>query len=342
MSANRIDLFRKTMALEEVDEVLVIPSVSEWVSTFSGIPLKELLFNPEAIVSAQTDAQEAAGYDALFAYVDPLYIPEAFGCPLLLRSSGADVSPLDIRNKGDAGALRIPSIRKDGRLPLLLDVADQLVHLPRRKVPVLGFAEGPVTTVSRILGAQKMGRALIQNRLMVNKVIEKVNQLLLIFGRTLRQIGVDALMMADPVSSSALISPKIYAEFVLPSLKQLIQNLRIPVILHLCGDTRPILNLMAETGARILSLDQCMDLAQAKGVLAGRCGIGGNVDPIHALSLGTPEDVKRETLRCLLQGGKKGFILMAGCDVPAGTPLENLKTMVKVARSDSSRPIPLP
>jgi len=90
--------------------------------------------------------------------------------------------------------------------------------------------------------------------------------------------------------------------------------------------------MMADTGAKILSLDQCMDLAMAKQRLAGRCGIGGNVDPINALLLGTVADVKRETLRCLQQGGKRGYVLMAGCAVPPRTPIENLRAMIETAR----------
>jgi uroporphyrinogen decarboxylase len=74
-----------------------------------------------------------------------------------------------------------------------------------------------------------------------------------------------------------------------------------------------------------------MDLTMAKQIIEGRCGIGGNVDPIILLS-GKPEDVRRETLRCLEKGGKKGYILMAGCAVPAETPFENLKTMIEVAK----------
>jgi MtaA/CmuA family methyltransferase len=133
-----------------------------------------------------------------------------------------------------------------------------------------------------------------------------------------------------------LISPEFYRKYVLPHLQPLIKVIGIPVILHVCGNTQPILPFMAETGARVLSLDQCMDLTLAKQAVAGRCGIGGNVDPIQTLLLGTPEDVKRETLRCLREGGKKGFILMAGCAVPPGTPLENLRAMIESARGLSS------
>ena len=313
------------MAFKEVQEVPVIPQVASWVAKSSGVPLKDLIINPEAIVRAQINAQKALGYDALFAYIDPLYIPEAFGCPLVFLSSGPDVSSLPIKNEEDARALSIPDIRKDGRLPLILRVAGDLVRFPERQVPVLGLVEGPFTTASRILSAERMMRDLIRDRSLVERMLEKVGALLCRFGRALAETGAEGLIVADPVSSSTMISPKIYRDMVLPHLRQFIESLPIPVILHVCGDTRPILSLMAETGARVLSLDQCMDLAKAKEALAGRCGIGGNVDPIQVLFLGTPEDVKKETLNCLKQGGKRGYILMAGCAVPAGTPIDNLR-----------------
>lgn len=328
--------FHNVMDLKTVEEVPVVPLMGGWIAKFSGGPPKELLSDSAAIVKAQIKGQKAVGYDALFAYIDPLYVPEAFGCRLLFRSSGADVSPLEIESEEDIKALRIPDIRRDGRLPLILNVAGQLVRYSEREVPVLGLVEGPFTTSSRIWGADKMMKALIKHRAMVERMLEKVVKLLSDFGKALAEIGVDGLMIADPVSSSTMISPKFYDEYVLPHLQHLIKAIGIPVILHVCGNTQSILHLMTETGARVLSLDQCMDLVLAKEIVAGRCGIGGNVDPIQTLLLGTPDDVKRETLRCLKAGGKKGFILMAGCAVPPGTPLENLKAMIETARDSSS------
>ena len=160
------------MAFKEVQEVPVIPQVASWVAKSSGVPLKDLIINPEAIVWAQINAQKAVGYDALFAYIDPLYIPEAFGCPLVFLSSGPDVSPLPIKSEEDVRALSIPDIRKDGRLPLILNVAGDLVRFPERQVPVLGLVEGPFTTASRILSAEQMMRDLIRNGSMVERTIE--------------------------------------------------------------------------------------------------------------------------------------------------------------------------
>lgn len=331
--SSRIDAFRKAMAMEEVEQVPAIPTVSGWVARFSGIPLKALIYDADAMVKAHLEAQKAVGYDALFAYIDPLYIPESFGCQLAFLSSGAaDAVPLDLKTAADVDALRFPDIRKDSRLPLILSVVERLVNSPGRAVPVLPLVEAPFTNCARMLSTEKMMRAVLKNRPLVEKLLDKVAQLLSQFGQAVGELGADGLIIADPVGSSTMVSARIYEELVLPHLKRFIKSLQIPAILHVCGDTEPILDMMADTGARILSLDQCMDLAKAKDKVAGRCGVGGNVDPVNVLLLGTVDDVKRETLRCLKQGGRKGYVLMAGCAVSPRTPIENIRAMIDTAR----------
>jgi MtaA/CmuA family methyltransferase len=329
----RIDAFRKAVALQEVEQVPVTPGMAGWVARFSGVPLKQLIYDVDAMVKAHVDAQKLLGYDALFAYIDALFIPEAFGCSIIhLASGGLDATPVDIKSAEDVEALPAPDARKDGRAPLMLKVAERLAGIPDRGVPVIPLVEGPFTTCARILGVERMMRAVMKNKPMVEKMLQKVGRFLAQYGEALAQHGVDGLIIADPVGSSTMVSPPLYRSMVLPELQRFIKGLKMPTILHVCGDTEPILDMMAETGANILSLDQCMDLGKAKQHLAGRCGIAGNVDPINALLLGTVDDVKRETLKCLTQGGKKGYILMAGGAVPPGTPTENLKAMIETAR----------
>ncbi len=327
-----IDSFKKAVAMEEVEQVPVMPTVSGWVAKFSGIPLATLMYDADAMAKAQIEAQKLVGHDALFGYMDALFIPEAFGCGISFTSSGPSAEPLDISDEADVEALPMPDIYHDGRLPTIQTFVAKLVNAPGREVPVLALTEGPFTTSARIYGTEKMMRAVMKNRSTVEKLLDKVGAVLSGFGRAVGELGADGLIIADPVGSSTMVSPKVYRELVLPHLQRFIGALNIPAILHVCGNTRPILNLMAETGAKILSLDQCMDLAEAKEQLAGRCGIAGNVDPIDVLLRGTVAEVKRETLKCLQRGGKKGYILMAGCAVPPATPLENLKAMIETAK----------
>ena len=59
----------------------------------------------------------------------------------------------------------------------------------------------------------------------------------------------------------------------------------------------------------------------------------GNIDPSGVLAMGTVEDVSKKTLELLeIYKDSNRFILNAGCAIPAETPSENLKAMIKVAR----------
>ena len=184
--STQIDSFRKAVALEEVEYVPAIPTVSAWVARFSGIPLKTLIYDAKAMVKAQIDAQKAVGHDALFAYIDPLYIPEAFGCGIGFLSSGAaDAVPLDIQSAADVDGLPTPDVRRDGRLPLMVSVAEHLVKFPSREVPVLSLVEGPFTNCARMLGTERMMRAVMKNKALVERLLEKVGTLLAQFGQAL-------------------------------------------------------------------------------------------------------------------------------------------------------------
>jgi len=73
-----------------------------------------------------------------------------------------------------------------------------------------------------------------------------------------------------------------------------------------------------------------MDLSKSRD-LVPEAVLGGNVDPIDSLLMGTREQVVENTLHCIRTGGISRFMLMSGCGVPPGTSIENLRAMVKTA-----------
>jgi uroporphyrinogen decarboxylase len=89
---------------------------------------------------------------------------------------------------------------------------------------------------------------------------------------------------------------------------------------------------MGQSGADVLSLDQCMNLAESRSTLPGAV-LGGNVDPINSLLNGSPEQIAADTLNCLRTAGTSRFILMSGCGVPPRTPVEKVAAMIKTAKA---------
>jgi uroporphyrinogen decarboxylase len=149
------------------------------------------------------------------------------------------------------------------------------------------------------------------------------------------EAGADILSNGDSPAGPDLVSPAVYRRYARPWEKACADRahtLGRPYILHICGNTGPILEDMIETGADGLELDYKTDARRARDAMAGRTCFIGNIDPSGVLALGTPEKVEEATRALLgLFAGNPRFILNAGCAIPAETPPANLRAMIRAA-----------
>jgi MtaA/CmuA family methyltransferase len=171
-----------------------------------------------------------------------------------------------------------------------------------------------------------------KNPWVLESLLDKMTAFLMDYGSALTERGANVIFIPEPSASASMISPATFLRFVLPRLKTLISHLKVPCILHICGDTSTLMAPMSESGADILSLDQCMNLSAAREKAFGVV-LAGNVDPVEALLMGNEEEVRKDTLRSLESGGTHRFILMTGCGVPAATKRENMAAMVTTAKT---------
>ena len=315
------------------DRVPIIPMIGGWAAAnFSDVPLSKLAQDPKRIADAQVRAMETVGHDAFFAYADPLYIPEAFGCRVRFTEIGplVDALPHAINSIEDLEKIPTPDARRARRLPVILELVKELNAYGGGDILVLGAFEGAFTSTTRILEADQVMRMIYKNPLLLESLLDMVNGFLLEFGRALIESGANVLFIPEPSASASMISPAMFRRFVLPRLRSLTNELKVPCMLHICGDTSPTLQVMQETGFQVFSPDQCMDLSKSRD-LVPEAVLGGNADPINSLLMGTREQVVEDTLHCLRTGGKNHFILMSGCGVPPGTSIENLSVMVETA-----------
>jgi MtaA/CmuA family methyltransferase len=334
MSYSAMDRFNDALLGEPKDHVPLFPMIAGWAAVnFSDLPLAKLAVDPKGIVDVQISAKESMGYDALWAYADPLYIPEAFGCRVRFLETGplADPISLTITSLRDIDGFPSPDPRGAGRLPLVLETVKRLSDYGGGDIPVLGLFEGPFTTACRILEPELIMRMVYKNRDVLEVLLDNVTAFLLEFGQALMENGVSAIFLPEPTASASMISPAMFRQFVLPRLEKLTQNLTVPCILHICGDTSPTLKAMGECGAKVLSLDQCMDLSSSRALVQDAV-LGGNVDPVNSLLMGSKEKVANDTLNCLRSAGTKRFVLMSGCGVPPNTPLKNVEMMIETAK----------
>ena len=325
-----MDRFRDALAGKPRDRVPLFPMIAGWaVANFADAPAASVSGRADLIAQAQIGAKEALGYDSLYAYADALYIPEAFGCKVRFLETGPLVSPL-MASIRDVGQLPQPDVRSSGRLPVILELTRKLGSYAKGRIPVLGMFEGPFTTLCRLVEAEHVLRLVFKNPSLLNALLDRVSAFLLQFGFALLESGANVIFIPEPTASASMISPAMFRRLVLPRLQMLTEKLAAPCILHICGNTAPLLDSMVQSGAEVLSLDQCMDLSSARAGSPG-VSLGGNVDPVEALLMGSREKVAEAVRHCLRQAGTGRFVLMSGCGVPPGTPVENVAAMVKAA-----------
>ena len=336
MTYSALDRFRDAIKGQPKDHAPIFPMIAAWAAAnFSVSPPAELAGDPpQRVVDAQIRAMEAAGYDAFYAYANPLYIPQAFGCRVRFLETGplADPLPLSITCPEDIDRLPVPDPEKSEPLAGALKIVQGLSRYGAGKIPVLGLFEGPITTACRIFEAELIMRMIYKNPPIFEALLDLVTGFLIEFSRALVANGANVIFLPEPTASAAMISPGTFRKFVLPRLQAITRKLDVPCMLHICGDTSPVLEHIGQAGADVISLDQCMDLAESRSAVPGAV-LGGNVDPINALLNGSPEQVTENTLNCLQTAGARHFVLMSGCGLPPKTPLENVKAMVKAAKS---------
>jgi uroporphyrinogen decarboxylase len=150
------------------------------------------------------------------------------------------------------------------------------------------------------------------------------------------ETGADMVSNGDSVAGTDVVSPDLYRRYALPYERivvNAVHELGLPYILHVCGNTGPILGDLITTGADGVEIDYRTDVLLARSACKGRTTFVGNIDPSGVLALGTPALVEQKTLELLnIFAGNPRFILNAGCAIPPHTPPENLHTMIRVAR----------
>ena len=204
---------------------------------------------------------------------------------------------------------------------------------------IVGGVAAPLTAAGMMLGVQNFMLQLYDDEEGTAKLLDFAADLMIKEAEYQVAQGVDALIIADPVSSGDLISPAMFEEFAMPYLKKMMEALKkynLPIIMHICGHTQARLESLKQLGISGFSL-AAVDLKTALDTVKGDYAIFGNMDPYEVIQSMTPEQVY-ETCSALadIAGLDGGYVMMPGCDLPPASPLENIQAMVRAAHDKTA------
>ena len=308
--------------------------------------------NPDLIYELIIRLARQTGVDGLRLFVrsDPLRVERSGDSLLVLDPPGKErFGRLDIHGGGEF----VPDRQEPpvdtlteyrARLKRLeMEFTEEKLELLRRardRVPDLFVASAPggitMNTYTKFRGREQAMVDLYERPDFVRAAFDMQTDVMIIRAEKLIRTGIDALYIGDPAASASLISPGHFEEFCLPAYRKFCRHFRdagILIYIHICGNSRPILEMMADTGAHAVEpLDPLgsVSVEDAKRRIGKRAALMGGVNTL-TLADGTAAQVRAEAVQKCREGGPYGYILAAGDMVPPGTPLENLQALVDVA-----------
>jgi MtaA/CmuA family methyltransferase len=195
-----------------------------------------------------------------------------------------------------------------------------------------GWVEGPCAMAADLRGINTLMLDFYDDPGFVRDLFAFSIEMEVRFAKAQVDAGVDLIGVGDAAAS--LVGPAIYEEFVWPYEKQLVDRLHelgTKVRLHICGNTRPILAGMGRLGCEIVDLDYPAPVAEGREAMGSGQMLLGNINPVRILRDGTPE-VVREAIAACHQAAAPRYIVGAGCEIPRGTPDENVRALTEYAR----------
>ena len=309
-----------------------------WALGRQNLSLEAALKSPaEDVASIIVEAYRAAGSDIVWAAPGAgNLIVQAFGGKLKFRQAGPpDVIEPVIKDPETLQNTDIERFKKDATLQRLTEITKNILGKTSEHFASGGSMWGPLTLAGLLYGVEPLMRDMRRSKQAVHSILDWTARLYLAYVEGYIKSGVDIIAMGEPVASGDMISRGHFEEFVVPPLKKIYSTLSgrgVKTCLHICGNVENRLDLIAETGVDLVSLDYKVSLKKARDVFSGRLAFAGNVDPVSVLRDGTTEKIKQTCRQCIEDAGNSGFILMPGCDISPSTPLENIRTMINAAR----------
>lgn len=307
----------------------------------AGMTFHEFRSNPEKAAEAFIKSTEKYDLDGVFIDFDTATLAGACGCTVF--------HPLDKASVVTDGVLK--SIEEVSELkPVNLENSQAVqnwLETSRRIKEYFGddkyircnCDQAPFSLASMLRGSQELMMDLVDDEYeeeictLLSYCVEVTKQ----FIRLASQSGAHGVSNGDSVAGPAMISPAMYRKFAVPYEHPVIEEAhknQVDYILHICGDTTPILHLFPELGADAMELDYKTDLNKIVEILGDNMAMSGNLDPSSVFLLGTPELVRSKTEELLSAYSKSDrLIACSGCALGTETPEENMKAFVETVRS---------
>ncbi len=321
----------------EVDRLPCNPNIANGVSRIYGCKISEFNWNAKILAEAQIASYRKFGYDSIRIFTDLFAWAEAMGATVHFpEDDTADLEASAIVDIQAISTLHPADPYHDGRLPVYLEAMKYLVDQVGDEISCSAGIVGPFTNAFFLLGMDESLKCIHKNPEAIHKLCQVSLETVIAYADAAIKLGLTPTI-SEPMSSSDVISPKVFREFSLPYLKATIDFVKSKgknVVVHVCGQTEKIWQDIASIGIGGMSIDNIASLKACCNTIGKQTKILGNVDPGGVMYFAGPKEVRKNTLTCIRDGynSPKGYVVMSGCSLPIETPFANIQAMMDTVR----------
>ncbi|KPK27696.1 MAG: hypothetical protein AMK69_10180 [Nitrospira bacterium SG8_3] len=296
-----------------------------------GIRFPQVHTSAENMARSAMTSAEIYGFDSVVIPYDMCTVPEALGRGISLYEDSEEILYPTVPSKWPTlEDVEIPEdFLSKGRMPLVDEAFGILKSQSDGRFSIGSWVLGPFTMAGQLIELDILLKGTKKFKEQVEDFLDKMTDLVTKVARHYQTLGVDYMNIREMGTGTDLLSPRMWKNLVQPNLQRVFDALASPKILHICGSTDMIIEMMNDCGADALSVDQKNNLADSRKKLGDSVILLGNFDPFQTLVQMETDKVEPVIKECI---GSGVDAVWPGCDLWPAVKKENVEAYVQAIR----------
>ena len=324
---NSLERYLSVLRGNSADFLPRTPILMQFAAEHIGSDYARFASDYRVLVEANVRCAQEFGIDQLSCISDPYRETQGFGASIEYVENGVPRSTHPLIESKDLSLLLRPDPFKSERMLDRVKAVQAYKERFAGKYSILGWVEGPAAEASTLRSPVRFLIDLLKDPLFAGELMDVCVDVGIAFARAQVEAGADTIGIGDAIASQ--VSPAVYEGLIQPREKRLIaaiKQMSAYVKLHICGDITHLLPGLADLDIDIIDVDHMVDISAVRAKVGTSVVITGNIDPVEGVYRGTPALIKDAISRMYDQVGNP-YMVNAGCEIPSGTPVENLQAL---------------
>ena len=325
---NSLERYLGVVQGKQVDFLPRLPILMQYAAEYIGSNYGAFAADYRVLVEANQRCAADFGIDQMNTMSDPYRETQGYGGEIVYVRDGVPRCPHPPLEEGkDLISLPRPNPLAAVRMRDRVEAVRAYKAQTGNTHSIMGWVEGPAAEAADLRGVTAFLIDLLDDPPFAADLMEICVDVAIDFARAQLEIGAETIGIGDAIASQ--VSPAVYEKLIQPREKRLVQELKemgAIVRLHICGDITHLLPGLAEIPIDIIDIDHLVDMVETRKILGDAVTLTGNIDPVEGVRFGQPEAIC-ETIRSTYAEVGNPYMVNAGCEIPSGTPVENLKAL---------------